>query len=344
VAVMPDGRLLVVWWAGPFEGSLDQVILGANSADGGRTWSAARSMANLTGVKHLSQWDPALISGKDATWLFFALGRLNPYPAVGGSMPGMRVINQEDYGVGTNAFRVYVQKSADSGSSWSRAAPAVPQPCICRNNGIVLRNGAMLLPVYFLTSQVSVVGPPVDSRFFASVLRSDDQGVTWKRLGRVQGLQGIAGDEPTIAELDDGSVLMTMRSSDGHAWFSQSHDGGATWTEAKPSEFEAAKSSHALYRTRAGRILFAYNACSTYLRSPLVLRVLNQKDMTWSQPVKLAEMLPPATDDKVWFRQVCYPSITELSDGTALVVWTEIKYSELEQTGRIRSARVRGIN
>ena len=51
--------------------------------------------------------------------------------------------------------------------------------------------------------------------------------------------------EPTIAELDDGSILMVMRGSNdvlpdlpAHKWTSRSHDGGMTWTEAEPWTYD----------------------------------------------------------------------------------------------------------
>ena len=37
VTTLTDGRLLAAWFSGPFEASVDQVILGAYSSDGGQT-------------------------------------------------------------------------------------------------------------------------------------------------------------------------------------------------------------------------------------------------------------------------------------------------------------------
>ena len=42
VTVLPDGHLVCAWFSGPFEASVQQVILGSYSSDGGRTWGRSR--------------------------------------------------------------------------------------------------------------------------------------------------------------------------------------------------------------------------------------------------------------------------------------------------------------
>jgi hypothetical protein len=80
--------------------------------------------------------------------------------------------------------------------------------------------------------------------------------VVWQEDGRLSWTcsERVIGDptrttrgliEPTIAELNDGSILMVMRASNdvvrewpGHKWMSFSRDGGDTWTEATPWTYE----------------------------------------------------------------------------------------------------------
>lgn len=323
IVLLPDGRLLSAWFSGPFEASVHQLILGATSADGGRTWAQAVPMVDFP---RASDFDPAFIVKGSSTWMFFSVGRWDRYPVV-----GSRAVEQTK--VGKDSFRVYVRRSLDSGKTWSDPVLASTDRGFCRSNGIVLKTGAMLLPVY---DDIGV------GNWVSSVLRSDDEGVTWRRLGKIQALAGKAGGEPTLAELDDGSVLMALRSRDGHVWFSQSRDGGATWSVPVPSDYDAAVSSHALFRTKAGRVLLAYNACKPPLRSPLVLRTLDQKTMSWGSPIRLAEVPAPEAGEKIWTRQVAYPSIAELPDGVIVVVWAEIANSADEQSGRIKCARISG--
>jgi hypothetical protein len=67
VTTLSDGRLLSAWFSGPFEASVDQVILGSYSSDGGRTWSAARVLQDFP---HVSDFDPAFIADGKRTWFF----------------------------------------------------------------------------------------------------------------------------------------------------------------------------------------------------------------------------------------------------------------------------------
>ena len=75
-------------------------------------------------------------------------------------------------------------------------------------------------------------------------------------------------------------------------------------------------------------------------RTPLTMR-LSTDGMTWQPPLVLAEIVVPGKDELVWDRQVTYPSVTQLKDGTIVVVWTEIGLGDTVESGIIRSARVR---
>jgi len=122
-------------------------------------------------------------------------------------------------------------------------------------------------------------------------------------------------------------------------WFAESSDAGDTWAEPYASEFEAATSSHALLRTKSGRVFLAYNACKPPERTALSLRELDQRARTWSDPVTIVNALPRAPD--AWGSQVSYPSLAELPDGTLVLVWTEISLAPTRQTGIIKAARIK---
>jgi hypothetical protein len=90
----------------------------------------------------------------------------------------------------------------------------------------------------------------------------------WERDGRLRWTASdrVVGDpkrttrgliEPTIAELNDGSILMVMRGSNdvrpewpAHKWVSRSVDGGQSWTKAEPWTYEN------------GHVFFSPSACS----------------------------------------------------------------------------------
>ena len=58
------------------------------------------------------------------------------------------------------------------------------------------------------------------------VIYSDDNGVTWNVSGRAS----VGGDEAKVVELNNGDILMSIRTA-GKRWYNISHDGGITWNE-----------------------------------------------------------------------------------------------------------------
>ena len=316
VTVLPDGRLACAWFTGPFEASVHQAILGSYSSDGGQTWTPAEVFNDFP---RTSDFDPAFVSTGSRTWLFFSEGRWNRYPFVRGEKQGE---------VGVDSFQIYSRTIDGSSNTWSEPRAAAIEPGYnCRTNGIVLTTGELLLPVYKL------------ARGHAGVLKSSDGGRTWKRYGDVTSPAGQ--DEPTIVELNSGAVLMVLRTGDGRLWKVVSEDKGESWGTPVKTDLVAARASHNLFRMRDGRIVLTHDASPPPNRTPLTLRVSSDDAETWSAPVTLAEVTIPSKGDTVWGRQVTYPSVTQLDDGTLVVVWAKIALGDQEQWGDIWSARVR---
>jgi predicted neuraminidase len=197
----------------------------------------------------------------------------------------------------------------------------------CRTNGIRLSRGELLLPIYGFVGRT------------AGVLKSTDQGKSWRRCGDIASPAGA--DEPTIAELGPGTVLMYLRTKDGFIWKSVSKDKGETWSVSEKTNIVAGQASHNLLRLRDGRHVLTHDACKPPLRTPLTLRVSSDNTATWGEALTLAETTVPGKDDEIWGRQVTYPSVVELSNNTLVVVWAVIVLGNRVQYGDIRSARVR---
>ncbi|MBS0661625.1 MAG: exo-alpha-sialidase [Verrucomicrobia bacterium] len=113
---------------------------------------------------------------------------------------------------------------------------------------IILADGTFILPVI-----ISPLGP--DGRYYnpgggytysdAAVLRgrwaADGRHLTWELSERVQADPALSTrgmDEPTVAPLADGRLLMVMRGSNdkkpalpGRRWIAYSSDQGRTWTK-----------------------------------------------------------------------------------------------------------------
>jgi BNR repeat protein len=312
VTLLSDGRLLAAWFSGPFEAAVNQVILGCYSPDAGQGWGPAEV---LNDFPRTSDFDPAFIQDGKRTWLFFSAGRWNRYPFVRG-----------DNEIGAESFKTYSSHSDDGGRRWSEPRVAF-EKVGCRTNGIKLSSGELLLPIYGFVGRT------------AGILKSTDQGKSWRRCGNIA--SPVGADEPTIAELSSGSVLMFLRTKDGFIWRSVSRDKGETWSAVDQTTIVAGQASHNLLRLRDGRIVLTHDACKPPMRTPLTLRVSRDDGASWGEPLTLAEVAVPGKDEEIWGRQVTYPSVAELADGALVIVWSEIVLGNRVQYGDIRSARVR---
>jgi predicted neuraminidase len=312
VVALPDGRLLTAWFSAPFEASVDQLILGSYSSDGGKTWGKP---VVLEDFPHESDFDPAFIADGKKTLFFFSVGRENRYPPV----------HDEKDNVGVRSFRTYVRSSNDSGHTWS-APRVVGIRMYCRSNGVRLSNGDLLLPMYEIPSR-------------ASVLRSTDDGMTWRQSETITTQEGAG--EPSLAELKAGVVMMVLRTADGFLWTVRSNDSGKTWSTPMKTSIAAATTSHNIFRLSDGRLLLTLNESAPNIRTPLVVHISSDDGLTWSAPLSLAAIPIPKAGDDVWAREVSYPSVAQLKDGTVVAVWTKLSFSNTEQYGDIEAARLR---
>jgi hypothetical protein len=147
---------------------------------------------------------------------------------------------------------------------------------------IFLRDGTLLVPVI-----VAPAGPDGNYRnpgggytySDAAVIRgrwaADGRHIEWKlsALVKIDPMLSTRGaDEPTLAVLDDGRVLMVLRASNdkkpqlpGRRWAAFSSDGGRTWTTPQPwtyangENFYSPAASSQLFVHSTGRIFWFGN-------------------------------------------------------------------------------------
>jgi predicted neuraminidase len=318
VVRMPDGRLFCAWFSAPYEASVHQVILAADSDDGGRTWHKAYVLQD---EPRKSDFDPAFVVDGNRVWFFYIYGRWNRYPSVLGAE------GTEKSCVGTESYHLFGRYSDDSGKAWSEEKKLHEKAC-CRSNGIKLVSGELLLGVNDITN-MSQTG----------VMKSTDGGKSWQLVGKVTNPTGVG--EPTIAQLKNGDILMALRTNDGNLWTALSKDKGENWQKPVKHDMLATSSSHNLFRISDGRVLLTHNPCKpSRVRSPLTIR-LTEDGMTWSDPLVLATSLTPGMGNDYWACEVCYPSVCQLEDKTVVVVYAEINVSNLSQYGDIHCVRVK---
>lgn len=102
---------------------------------------------------------------------------------------------------------------------------------------------------------------------------SDDDGKTWRQSNVVtspdhkgggfhKGIRWNHGAvEPTVVELNDGTLWMIMRTSQDVHYEAFSKDGGLTWSESQPSPFYGTITMPTMGRLADGRLLFFW--CNT---------------------------------------------------------------------------------
>ncbi|MDB6092740.1 MAG: Sialidase [Verrucomicrobia bacterium] len=192
------------------------------STDGGRTWSALRTLVD--NGKGATADSCGLVDRQTGTlWIFSVY-----------ATEGVGSANAEA-GISGRAFQFKAVKSDDDGVTWSQPIdftamfkkPEWGAGSTGVGNGIQMRSGRLVFPRYNADYRQPRTTPTTAESF---VCYSDDHGKTWTR-GAFADVKG-GTNECQVVELADGTLLLNMRGMEGnHRKSARSHDGGATWSE-----------------------------------------------------------------------------------------------------------------
>lgn len=275
-----SGELLCVFYAGYAHVSVPNEALpkGARiclcrSMDNGVTWSAAEVVVDSP----IDDRDPSIVCLPNGELLVTYMSY------------------DPDRRPGTH--QVFTVRSSDDGHTWSEAS-RVPTPFTANeavsNPAVLLSDGRLLLPCY--GNMLGNTGP----RYMVAVLESRDLGKTWTTLSTVSSLKEEL-DEPTIAELPDGRLVMVTRPT---MLRFESTDGGKSWSEPQPMP----TSGDAPYLLLTSKRLLL---CGFRYRPDAATCVITSRDLgrTWSERLVLDPVMG------------AYPSMVELPDGRIVVVY-----------------------
>lgn len=216
LATSPKGTLVAVFdvrnrSSADLPGDIDVGMV--RSVDDGVTWEPMRRIIDFDSIVEGSQGngvgDPAiLVDQRTGRIIVAALWSMGPR-AWNGSGPGL---SPEVTG------QLVLVTSDDDGLTWSKPRSItvqVKQPAwsLCFNgpgNGIQLRDGTLIFPAQFKQDQPSKETGKTVSTPHSCFIASVDGGETWK-ISPAAIPDGIPTSECSIAELSNGSLLLSMR-------------------------------------------------------------------------------------------------------------------------------------
>jgi len=220
---------------------------------------------------------------------------------------------------------MYAVRSPDNGKTWTDKQKLFDGYNANFFGFIKLKNGRLVTTAEHLMSNP---GRWVVCSFF-----SDDNGHTWHRSNFIDlGGHGHhdGATEPAIAELNDGRLIMLIRTNLGRFWQAFSDDGGQYWRTIQPSEIDASSSPGYLLRLQSGRLVLVWNrlnpegkifpkrspdqaseVSASWHREELSIAFSNDDAKTWNKPVVIARQEKG---------QLSYPYLFERRQGELWII------------------------
>lgn len=213
-------------------------------------------------------------------------------------------------------LKVYIRFGDESLANWSEPVCITTAPgyhCSTGTRLIQLGSGRLLFPVAHIAREFHEGKDRVGS-YVAHVWRSDDDGRSWTRAQAGVACDKRGAMEPCLVELNDGRVMMLIRTQLGFLYQSFSNDGGQTWSAAQPSPLESPESCPFVTRIPSTGDLLAIWNHSPYdpnhpmfgLRVPLSVAISRDDARSWSNSVPLETdarytyAMPVATFNDKW--------------------------------------------
>ncbi|RFU63865.1 sialidase family protein [Peribacillus glennii] len=279
ITKLPNGELLVAYFAGTREGTGDTAIWLSRKVNG--KWLEPERKIYREGIPH---WNPVLHLNENKIHLYYKVGDT------------------------VHTWKTMYTVSEDFGHSWTESQELVQGDILPRgpvkNKVIVLSNGWWIAP-----------GSIEDDREWdAFVDISKDKGHSWLKkdvpidhkmekehtdriweglkeealwecdLEKVFQWDGVI--QPTLWESEPGRVHMLLRSTRGKIYRSDSKDYGATWCPAYPTQLPNNNSGIDVVKFNNGDLALVYNPVSGNWteRSPISISLSLDNGASWTEP------------------------------------------------------------
>ena len=296
IAETDNGDLVVACFGGSYEGCEDVCIWVTRLPKGDFTWTEPVIAADgiLNDSVRKACYNPVLQQMPNGElWLFFKIGSC------------------------VADWTGWLTKSCDGGKTWSPREP-LPEGFLgpVKNKPLLLGD-RLLCPsstekdgwrIHFeildlTTNEWHKVGPVKA----AKALTTMDKG---KRHARPQEIMCI---QPTLLQMDDGSLKALCRTKNGRIATTTSHDGGETWSEVTLTDLPNNNSGIDAVTLKDGRHVLVYNPVSVKAgkemgpRTPLAIAVSNDGEH-WYKITEMGETSDPDGE-------ISYPAIIQGANG-----------------------------
>jgi len=230
----------------------------------------------------------------------------------------------------TNVYHMHYiryRTSVDSGESWLVDEPIIKEGTFAVQNSsnndfnsanpiylgdkgsapIITKSGKILIGAQLpmIGTDGKVISPGIFEVLVLIGTWIKNHRLSWKISERIIGdkkwtTRGLC--EPTLVQLDNGSIMMVMRASNGHKqdpdylipsykWYAISKDDGLSWSEPKPLKFDNGEnffspaSMSTFFKHSTGRIFWVGNISEENCRAnsprwPLVIGELDINDFS----------------------------------------------------------------
>lgn len=294
-------------------------VMGRQSVDGGRTWSRPETIIEFPPQPG---WicGTHLLQSREGTMHIFSI-RIHRYDWENSDFQGDILHTRMDDIHGTNA----VTQKVDCLDRYTGAINSLLQTA----------SGRLVVPFSTLIPRED----GVHWHFVCSTIYSDDEGRTWHASNDLAVSDGethleSGAIEPIVHELDDGRVLMLIRTTLGRFYYALSADGGATWGAVKRTPFLSSNSPTSLVSLENGDLVKIWNHCDgyplhdviSYARQVLHAAVSEDGGQTWSGYREIVRRRP---DDPA-NTHICYPFPTALGGDEVLVKYFTVQSKDGE--------------
>jgi predicted neuraminidase len=280
VSLLPNGKLMCVWYGGSKEGHSDTRIW--YSFYNQDIWEVPMQVATVDNIAH---WNPVLQDFGSFARVFFKVG----------TDTKSWVTKYCDFDYSSEIWgeiKILVEGDDTGGRG------PVKNKCLVTSEGLVIAGAS--------TEQ---------GRWKAFFDLSSDGGNTWEKteyvVAKTENGKDVEMIQPTLWQDKAGSIHAMFRTKNKFIYRSDSDDGGHSWSEAYPTSLPNNNSGIDCVTTDNGWLWLAYNPIADGRRNRLILSLSKDNGVHWEDVVTLEESLNP-------FAEFSYPAI--IADGNDIIV------------------------